>query len=502
MEINRMNNTEEEHKNQSAMGEDSDFKGRIDKVFGALFQPDGGWRLSDAQVQKKEWRREEPPAAREDTPCGSSFDGLTDMGRPKGRTSRRSGDRNSEWEGNFDDSDDENEVGEGSNGADKGEDENGEEDEGRDVRFVVGMDSTLDQEDEEDEFDKVAVGREDAGERTYMREIMDTGPKINSHNSLPSSLKELKRAGRDPRANHYAARARLEEDDEEAAAVHPDSEMVDKLSLGNKENGIDKENETMEELKPKLKSIIKGKRRQTDVLQVMESEPPSLEEALSGPGTCSPMTDSSMEKPKKRVRFDPGVNGDPAGQLEKKHDLIKVVNSRKRSVVRGDSSSDSVQNGYSRVPDYIRNPSKYIHYTLDWSNEDDDMINTQAFNEFSQHVKPSAPVHVEDSAELPKSVTFIPRKRALCSNNKTRDDSNHTNNSQNTIEDSSENSSQLAILPLGIAAGQATETESPALGNDVGESEKLVAINKNSRLLHKGTRQYRSKVDSDEETGA
>ncbi|KAH9291964.1 hypothetical protein KI387_042843, partial [Taxus chinensis] len=208
--------------------------------------------------------------------------------------------------------------------------------------------------EKEDEFEKVSVGKEYVGERTYMREIMDTGPKIKSYNSLPSSLKELKRAGRDPHGNHYAARARLEEDYEEVSTVHPDSEMVDNLSL-------------------------------------------------------------------------------------------------------------------------------------DWSNEDDDMINTQAFNEFSQHMKPSALVQVEDSAELPNLVTFIPRKRALCSNNKTRDDSNNTNNSQNTIEDSSENSSQLVILPLGIAAGQATETKSPTLDNDVGESKRLVSINKNSIRIHKGT---------------
>ncbi|GLJ44687.1 hypothetical protein SUGI_0939510 [Cryptomeria japonica] len=514
-----MNNAQEDKDKQSAM-ENSDFKGRIDKVFGSIFQlsssSDGGWRLSDEQVPKKQWKRDESASAREDMPCGSSFDGFMDMGVPRGRTNKKS-----QWEGDYDDSDDERKAEDGSSGGNKAE-EDEVEDEARGMRFVVGMDSTLDQEDEEDEFDKVAVGREDAGERTYMKEIMDTGPKINSHNALPSSLNEWKSTGRDPRANHYAARARLEEDDEEAAAAHPDSEMVDKLNLGNKEectklndgkennelmhsnNGSEMENVTvslpMEEIKPKtcLKSIIKGKKRQTEVQQDMEKESSPLEEAVSGLGTCCPMDDSSTEKPKKRVRFDPGINGDPAGQLEKKHDLIKVVNSRKRSFVRGVGSSSSLQIGYNRVPDYIRNPSKYIHYTLDWSNEDDEMINMQAFNEFSQLVKPSASAQLGDSAELPKSVTFIPRKRAL-SSNKTKEDSNTRNNNQSTVEGSNENSNQPVIFPLGIAAGQSTETESPTLGNDEGESEKIDTINKNSRL-NKGTRQYRSKTDSDEET--
>lgn len=126
------------------------------------------------------------------------------------------------------------------------------------------------------------------------------------------------------------------------------------------------------------------------------------------------------------------------------------------------------------------------------------MINMQAFNEFSKIVKPSASVELGESTELPKSVTFIPRKKALCTN-KTREDSNTGNNNQSAVEESSVNSNQLVIFPLGIAAGQSTETESSTVGNDEGESEKIDTINKNSRL-NKGTRQYRAKPDSDEET--
>ena len=69
------------------------------------------------------------------------------------------------------------------------------------------------------------------------------------------------------------------------------------------------------------------------------------------------------------------------------------------------------------MPDYVKNPSKYIHYTLDWSNDDSDTMNMQDFKDFSQLVKPSdsaASTQLDNSAELPRSVTYIPRKKAAC----------------------------------------------------------------------------------------
>nr|XP_027102077.1 uncharacterized protein LOC113723010 [Coffea arabica] len=57
-----------------------------------------------------------------------------------------------------------------------------------DIRSSIGLDCTLDFEDEEDEYDKVAVGREKAGEGCSQR----------------------------PRANHMAAKLRLREDAEAA----------------------------------------------------------------------------------------------------------------------------------------------------------------------------------------------------------------------------------------------------------------------------------------------
>lgn len=497
---------------------ESNFNGRVDQVFGGLVQSPSdrqGWRLSDEEIQKRQWRREEADSAREEIPCASSFSGgFMSAGKRCGNDNRSR--IRSSWEGNFD-SDDEQETGDGNPGDSAEEDGDGEAAE-RLMRSVVGMDSTLDHEDEEDEYDKVALGREDAGERTYMREIMHAGPRISSHNSLPRSLYELKHSWRDPRANHYAASTRLKEDDEEAAAAHPDTVMVDKLNLGEEEEGRqlndDKENKNFEdtingiarkdeigssplqEVKhgTELKSIMKVKHQQD-----LESEPLPLEEATGGPGVCTPPFDSNMQKPKKRVRFEPGSKGDPAGQLEPHHDDIECVNSRKRPSVRGTGSSDSVQNDCVGVPDYVKNPSKYIHYTLDWTNEESDTMNMQAFQDFSLLVKPSgfASTQLDSSAEQLRSVTYIPRKKAACFE-KMRENSDHTVNCQTTEEVSSENSNKPAIIPVCIAASQATEIELPAVSNTEGEFEELNTINRNAGTQR--SRQYRSKAKAYEET--
>lgn len=502
---------------------ETNFNGRVDQVFGGLFQSpsDGrGWRLSDEQIQKRQWRREEADSAREEIPCASSFSGdFMNDGKRCGNANRPR--VRSTWEGNFE-SDDEQEIGERNPGGNADEDGDGEAAE-RLMRSVVGMDSTLDYEDEEDEYDKVALGREDAAELTYMREIMDVGPKVNSHNSLPRSLYELKHSWRDPRANHYAASTRLKEDDEEAAA-HPDTVMVDKLNLDEDEEGRklndDKENKKLEgtingiprkdeigslllqEVKPRieLKSIMKVKQNQIEAQQELESEPSPLKEATGVPGMCTPPFDSNMQKTKKRVRFEPGSKGDPAGKLEPKHDDIEGVNSRKRPSIRGAGSSDSVQDDCLGVPDYVKNPSKYIHYTLDWSNDDSDTMNMQAFKDFSQLVKPSdsaASMQLDNSAELPRSVTYIPRKKAACFE-KMRENSDHTINCQTTEEVSSEKSNKPAIIPVSIAASQATEIELPAVINAEGEFEELNTKNRNAGIQK--SRQYRSKAKAYEET--
>ena len=117
------------------------------------------------------------------------------------------------------------------------------------------------------------------------------------------------------------------------------------------------------------------------------------------------------------MRFESGSKGDPTGKLEPMYDNIEDVNSRKRPSIRGSGSSDSVQDDCLGMPDYVKNPSKYIHYTLDWSNEDSDTMNMQAFKDFLQLVNLSdsaTSTQLDNSAELPRSVTYIPRKREAC----------------------------------------------------------------------------------------
>ncbi|KAJ9564229.1 hypothetical protein OSB04_000195 [Centaurea solstitialis] len=84
------------------------------------------------------------------------------------------------------------------------------------LRSSIGVDCTLDNEEEEDAFDKVALGEE---ERFYMKEANDYEVEIDSNNELPSSFTE---AFRDPRANLMAAKLRIKEDDESVAAAAAD----------------------------------------------------------------------------------------------------------------------------------------------------------------------------------------------------------------------------------------------------------------------------------------
>jgi len=92
-------------------------------------------------------------------------------------------------------------------------------------RLIIKFDWLFGQE-EEDGYDKLAVGREKAGERLYMRDIADYGIDVDSCNELPDSFEEV---DRDPRANHLAAKIRLEEDAEAA-------ERIDSLRVSEKDS--------------------------------------------------------------------------------------------------------------------------------------------------------------------------------------------------------------------------------------------------------------------------
>ncbi|KAF3488414.1 hypothetical protein F2Q69_00054882 [Brassica cretica] len=173
-----------------------DFQSRVERIFGSLAfsrstssttstssapplrQTQWGsvWSLSGAEVEKLEWKREQLASYdREEMPCASSFDEILRQQRISS-TDRKEGEEG-------------------------GDEDFGDEDDDGSIRASMGLDRTLDDEDEEDEYDKVALGKEDGGKCVSMEDaiLRPCGVRI-----------------RDPRANHAAAKMRLKEDELEA----------------------------------------------------------------------------------------------------------------------------------------------------------------------------------------------------------------------------------------------------------------------------------------------
>ncbi|CAN6471870.1 unnamed protein product [Victoria cruziana] len=361
-----------------------DFKARVDRVFGSLLQAipsvisSSPWTLSDDAVERKEWRRDAPAEEREETPSSSCFDGFR----------KEDG------------------------GDDEGED--------RQVLSAIGLDSTLDHEAEEDEYDKVAVGREGAGERIYMNEVNEYGPRVNYHNILPDSIEEGRNAGGDPRANHVAARARLREDDKDAVASVDSRASHDTTSS---------EKQTAEATN--VKSILKRKNNVSDA------------------------------KPRKRVRFDAGC-------------------STKKEFETSYSGTDDAR----CVPDYLRNPSKYVCYTLDWSTEDDDTSNMHAYQVFSKTMKQGA--SSSEETPLPKSITFTPRKRP-------QNSASMPMGKDETKGDQDGPGPQASLL-VGMAAAEAREGEACPMEEDEPETPTTEKLGGSQKV----GRQYRSRTSSDD----
>ncbi|KAI3497588.1 hypothetical protein L1887_32993 [Cichorium endivia] len=219
---------------------DRSFNDRVDKVFGSISSSASStpWTLTDAQVERRVWNRDKADNRDDDdeTLVSSSFDNLFN-----GRRNRRK---------NLEDlSDDDGDVG--------GDDDVQTENDGDewDIRSSIGLDSTLDNEEEEDAYDKMAEGREDAGERLYMKDVTNHGPYLNSHNVLPTSLP-------DP-----CEKTRLKEDDEP---------MLNAEEANREEDGYG----------TRIKSILKRKNDDDDD------------------------DDDDAVKPAKRVRFDPTCKND------------------------------------------------------------------------------------------------------------------------------------------------------------------------------------------------
>ncbi|KAL7604346.1 hypothetical protein Lser_V15G14515 [Lactuca serriola] len=226
---------------------DQSFNDRVDKVFGSISSSSSTpWSLTDAQVERRVWNRHKADNKDDDddeTLVSSSFDNLFN-----GRSNRRK---------SLDEDDDE-DVG----GDDAFETENDVDE--WDIRSSIGLDSTLDKEEEEDAYDKMAEGREngDECERVYMKDVTDHGPYLNSHNVLPSLVHE----------NHDAAKTRLKEEDDDDDEPMLNAEEVEACvpaASGECEGGYGM----------RIKSILKRKNN-----------------------------DDALKPTAKRVRFDPSCN--------------------------------------------------------------------------------------------------------------------------------------------------------------------------------------------------
>lgn len=221
-------------------------------------------------------------------------------------------------------------------------------------------------QEEEDEYDKVADGKEEGRDKMYMKEINDYGIDVDSSSMIPNSFKEVVK---DPRANHLAAKIRLKEDADAAKGI-------DSLRVSDKDapTSIDAETNSSENgINPK--SILKRKDNQLDM------------------------------KSHKRVRFDPECKDNSGSEA----DLEGT-----KAIPMESSSTGVAEDHLSGVPDYLRNPSKYIHYTFDSSDNIDEESNKQAYMDFQKLLKKSnnmEPPPEDASADLSKAVKFIPRKK-------------------------------------------------------------------------------------------
>ncbi|XP_021726313.1 uncharacterized protein LOC110693505 [Chenopodium quinoa] len=422
--------------------EDKAFSERVKKTFGSLFatlEPSPKslsnplWSLTDSQVEKKEWRRE-IDTSRDSNPCSSSFDDFLSHARKNSRKNLQNY-RKELQDGDLRDLD-----GDGDDEEDGGEKVDLND---LDVKASIGMDSTLDNEDEEDTFDKVALGRENAGDRLYMRDV--TGghdSHFSALDDLPGAVGILGTKGKDPRANRQAARIRLKEDDAEAAAQ---GEHKPEQSPSTAERDSSVSTAGLDKLKP----ILKRKERE------------------------------STSKPSKRVRFDP----------------LCISNDERASEIPSNKTETMVQvNGaelnqnVSRVPDHVQNPSKYTCYTLDSTEEMGNKSNTGAYLEFVEMMKAKNSVSGSDSdvpTDLPKSVTFVPKKKS--------DTSKGVHNDASQVKGSDAKCTPLQSTFLDMAA---EDQETEAGDMDIDEPETSAESDKGI-VFRKQGRQYR-KPQADE----
>ena len=294
-------------------------------------------------------------------------------------------------------------------------------------------------QEEEDLFDKLAMGRENADDRIHMTDATDHGTGLNAHNVLTQSNN---------------AKIGLKDGEMEAQNfISPyscrktasDAQEIYRQGSG---HGV-------------VKSILKRK------------------------------GDTTITNSTKRVKFDLSKNDyneAPARAADSPTDSCLV------EIEVSEEEDDSLLSENTLpVPDYVLNPSKYTHYTLDSSRDVIEDSKSQACAELLEEMKRSKAKESDNSVDLPKSITFIPKKK-ICDANKLADRSGQTKKNQ---DDSGCNGSSLHQtgfpFPVGIAAGEAHQTET---GMDEGPDANPAADK--SLGFKNPNRHYRTKTSSDD----
>ena len=429
--------------------EDS-FRVRVDKAFGSLPPSSTSpssisslWSLTDDEINSRPSNQSEPkpdpkPSAWSTATTSSSFSSSFRL----------------QLENDFDDlNDEDNDNEDGDAGFRRTQLKPDDyDDEQWQIRSGIGLDCTLDHEEEEDKYDKQAIGKENQGDRVYMKDIADDGVEIDSCYALPSRFGEHVR---DPRANHLAAKMRLKQDDEAAKkidALHVSDKSAHEAGTGGGDGGGNSMN---------LKPILKSK-----------DKPPE-------------------QKSQKRVRFDPDcdVRDDEDDEYHGTRDVRMKTSSIEEEAVFEQPSK--AQEFASAVPDYIRNPSRYTRYTFDDSNDDiDDRSNKAAYMSFLSQLKASNAAagtgsQAEDAEDDLPSVTFISRK-------KSGDVSmvEHKNVSKQKEDVGKENKRAFSVS---IAAGENEDTDVCAMEEDM-PGEAIEDVKKSSQRLN---RKYRKKTQDE-----
>jgi|UniRef100_A0A2N9E181 hypothetical protein len=430
--------------------EDS-FKVRVDKIFGSLASSSSSassaittttpssslWSLTDEEIERREWIRDKTIPEPESESGPESL--LKEMGLPEKEEKSLVGLRD-ELEKDLEDLEEEDDV-DDEPGSNKPDDYNDEE---WKIKSSIGRDCTLDYEEEEDEYDKLAVGREKPEDRFYLKGVNDYGIDVDSCNELPGSIEEVVR---DPRANHLAAKIRLKEDAEAA-------QKIDSLRVSEKDAPAGEHEINTFEDGVKPRSILKRKDGQSD------------------------------SKSEKRVRFEPECKDNCSGGSEGDVDVPMDTSSVENAVVSNEANFSSA------VPDYVRNPSKYTHYTFD-SSDMDEQSNKQAYMDFLKLMNRSNTMQSqpEDASNDLPSVTFIPKKKI---GDTVMVDST-TVSKQN--QDVGKEFMHRKGLPVGIAVGDVEDSDVCAMEED---EMKPVADGRNSSQRLGRKYRMKSRVESDE----